>query len=161
MPHPARTIAAFYRAAFGGLPALTWLLCLAGFLNRMGSMVVPFLGLYLKERFGYSAAAAGLVVGLYGAGAFAGSWIGGRLTDRIGPVRLQVVALGSAAVWMLLVPLFAAPGPLALAVFVLGMLNDAFRPGSNTAAAISCAPEQRRKALALNRLALNLGWAFG
>jgi MFS family permease len=48
------------------------------------------------------------------------------------------------------------------AVFVLGVVNDAFRPGSNTAAAMSAAlPELRRKALSLNRFALNLGWAFG
>jgi hypothetical protein len=42
-------IVATYRDAFGGLPRLTWLLCVAAFLNRCGSMVVPFLGLYAKE----------------------------------------------------------------------------------------------------------------
>jgi predicted MFS family arabinose efflux permease len=48
-----------------------------------------------------------------------------------------------------------------LCVFVLGVLNDAFRPGSITAAAVSCHPSLRRKALSLNRLAMNLGWSFG
>jgi hypothetical protein len=55
MQRPAHRIVATYRAAFGGLPRLTWLLCLAAFLNRCGAMVVPFLGLYAKERLGYSA----------------------------------------------------------------------------------------------------------
>ncbi len=150
-----------YRDAFGGLPRLTWLLCTAAFLNRMGSMVVPFLGPYLKSEFAFTPREAGYVIGLYGVGAFLGSWIGGRLTDRIGPVRVQVLALGSAAVWMFLMIVLRTPATMIPGVFVLGVLNDAFRPGSNTAAAISAPPELRRKALSLNRFALNLGWAFG
>ncbi|MGK0153180.1 MAG: hypothetical protein ACI9SE_000124 [Neolewinella sp.] len=59
---------ATYRDAFSGLPRLTWLLCLAAFLNRCGSMVVLFLGLYAKEHFGYSATEAGYVLSLYDCG---------------------------------------------------------------------------------------------
>ncbi len=161
MQNPARSLVALYRDAFGGLPQLTWLLCTAAFLNRCGSMVVPFLGLYLKEKFGFTATQAGFVISLYGVGAFCGSWIGGKLTDRIGPVRLQIVALGSSATWMLLMTQIGSPGLLTAAVLLLGLFNDAFRPGSNTAVAMSCEPALRRKALSLNRLALNLGWSFG
>ena len=161
MRNPLRSIVALYRDSFGGLPRLTWLLCSAAFLNRCGSMVVPFLGPYLKRDFEFTPTQAGWTVGLYGIGAFLGSWLGGRLTDRIGPVRLQVLALGSAALWMLLMSHLHDPEFVVPAVFVLGVLNDAFRPGSNTAAAISAPVELRRKALSLNRFALNLGWAFG
>ncbi|MFM1870920.1 MAG: hypothetical protein RL398_342, partial [Planctomycetota bacterium] len=150
-----------YRDAFSGLPARTWLLAFAGFLNRAGSMVVPFLGLYLKDRFGYTPTEAGFVVGLYGLGAFLGSWLGGWLCDRLGPVRVQVLTLGSAAVWMLVMSRIESPLGLAAATFVLGVVNDAFRPGSITAAAVSAPAHLRRKALSLNRLAMNLGWAFG
>lgn len=59
---------ATYRDAFSGLPRLTWLLCLAALLNRCGSMVVLFLGLYAKEHFGYSATDSGYVLSLYGGG---------------------------------------------------------------------------------------------
>jgi hypothetical protein len=48
-----------YRDAFGGLPRLTWLLCTAAFLNRCGSMVVPFLGPYLKKQFQFTPTEAG------------------------------------------------------------------------------------------------------
>lgn len=161
MGNPLRGVVALYRDAFGGLPRLTWLLAAAAFLNRCGSMVLPFLGPYLKERFDFTPTEAGAVVALYGGGAFFGSLLGGHLTDRIGPVRLQVLALGSAGLWMLAMTACTSPLTLVPAVFVLGVLNDAFRPGSNTAAAISCPPELRRKALSLNRFALNLGWAFG
>ena len=150
-----------YRDAFGGLPQRTWLLCTAAFLNRCGSMVVPLLGPYLKRDFAFTPDQAGWVIGLYGIGAMIGSWLGGRLTDRIGPVRLQVLALGSSALWMLLMTQFHSAFAVVAAVFVLGIVNDAFRPGSNTAAALSAPLPLRRKALSLNRFALNLGWAFG
>ena len=150
-----------YRDAFGGLPQRTWLLCTAAFLNRCGSMVVPLLGPYLKKEFQFTPDEAGWVVGLYGIGAMLGSWLGGQLTDRIGPVRLQVLALGCSALWMLLMTQFHTATHVVAAVFVLGVVNDAFRPGSNTAAAMSAPLPLRRKALSLNRFALNLGWAFG
>jgi predicted MFS family arabinose efflux permease len=159
--NPLRHIAVLYRDAFGGLPALTWVLCAAGFINRCGSMVVPFLSLYLKKEFDYSAAQAGGFLSAYGLGAFAGSWLGGWLTDRHGPVRTQIATLASTGVWMLLMTQIREPWLLAISVFVLGVLNDAFRPGSLTAVAISCEPALRRKALSLNRLAMNAGWAFG
>ena len=44
-----RATFAHYRASFGGLPAITWLLCVAGFVNRAGAMVVPFLSLWLPS----------------------------------------------------------------------------------------------------------------
>lgn len=154
-------VLATYRDAFGGLPRLTWLLCLAAFLNRCGSMVVPFLGLYAKERFGYSPTEAGYVLSLYGCGAVVGSWLGGYLTDRVGSVRTQIMALVGSGLWMFGMTQGLQPGWLEATTFVLAVFNEAFRPGSVTAVAASVPPELRRKALSLNRLMLNLGWAFG
>jgi len=154
-------IFATYRAAFGGLPRLTWLLCLAAFLNRCGAMVLPFLGLYAKERFGYSAEEAGDMLAVYGIGAVTGSWLGGWLTDRIGAVRIQIYMLLGSGCWMFLMCQELQPGWFEAAIFVLAVLNEAFRPGSITAVAASCPTSLRRKALSLNRLMLNLGWAVG
>ncbi len=157
----ARRIGSLYREAFSGLPRLTWLLCLAAFINRCGSMVVPFLGLYAKEKFAFDPSEAGALLSTYGAGAFVGSWLGGWLADRIGPVRAQVWTLSASGLWMLLMIGVREVPWLFTGVFVLGVLNDAFRPGSITAVAMSVTPDLRRKALTLNRLALNLGWSFG
>lgn len=158
---PLRAVGLLYRDAFGGLPRLTWLLCIAAFLNRCGSMVLPFLSLYLLDRFGYSAAEAGAFLSAYGAGAMLGSLFGGKLSDVLGPVRVQVVTLGVTGVWMLGMTQIDHPVPFAVSVFVLGVLYDAFRPGNITAVALSVEPALRRKALSLNRLAGNAGWAFG
>lgn len=146
---------------YGGLPATTWTLCAAAFVNRSGAMVLPYLSLYLGARFGMSVERAGYFVSLYGVGSIVGNLLGGRLIDPLGPVRVQIVMLASAAVWMWLVTLAHTPLLLGVGIFVLGLLNDAFRPG-NMAAVLASVPADRGPlALTLNRVAVNAGWAIG
>jgi predicted MFS family arabinose efflux permease len=66
-----------------GLPRDVWILALATLINRAGTMVLPFLVLYLTRELGFSASRAGFVLGVYGAGALVAAPISGRLTDRI------------------------------------------------------------------------------
>ena len=58
--------------------------------NRSGTMVLPFLGLYLTTKLGFSMLSAGHVLSVYGLGALAGAWLGGFLADRVDPVLVQV-----------------------------------------------------------------------
>jgi predicted MFS family arabinose efflux permease len=124
-------------------------------------MVVPFLSLYCGHRFGYTVEQGGYVVGLFGIGSIVGSVVGGRLTDRLGPVRLQIITLLGAALWMGWMAFLDTPAPLIASVFVLGVLNDAFRPGNVAAVAASAPRFRQTKALTLNRSAINAGWAIG
>ena len=71
-----------YRNAYSGLSKETWLLSLIMLINRSGTMVVPFMTLYLTTKLGFSLGEAGIVFGLFGAGAFSGAWLGGRLTEK-------------------------------------------------------------------------------
>lgn len=151
----------FLQSTYGGLPAVTWLCSLAAFVNRAGSMVLPFLSLYLGQRFGMNAEEAGMVLALYGIGSTIGNVIGGSLADRIGPVRMQIATLSAAALWMALMTRFQSVASIAAGTFVLGMLNDAFRPGNMAAVLASVPAHQGPLALTLNRVAVNAGWAIG
>jgi predicted MFS family arabinose efflux permease len=124
-------------------------------------MVVPFLTLYLGARFGCSAEDAGWFVGLYGTGSIAGNVVGGRLCDWLGAVRVQIATLLAAAVWMGVMALLDSPLSIGIGLFVLGAIADAFRPGNLAAVAASVPPPLRTKALTLNRLAINAGYAIG
>src|SRR5258705_13216290 len=73
-----------YRDAYSGLPRATWVLAAVCFVNRCGTMVLPFLMLYLTSQRGFSAAASGVVLSLYGVGAGGGAVSGGVLTDWLG-----------------------------------------------------------------------------
>jgi predicted MFS family arabinose efflux permease len=147
--------------AYRGLPATTWLVCGAAFVNRAGSMVLPFLSLYLGARFGFTVEQAGYFVSLYGVGATCGNLLGGRLVDPLGPVRVQIATLLGAAVWMWLMTLAGTPLLFGAGVLVLGLLNDAFRPGNMASVLATVPPELGPTALTLNRVAVNAGWAIG
>jgi predicted MFS family arabinose efflux permease len=150
-----------YRDAYSGLSKETWLLSLVMLINRSGTMVVPFMTLYLTTKLGYSISEAGIVFGLFGAGAFSGAWLGGRLTDKIGfyPVQLFTLVVGGL--------LFFALGQMhtypliCIFTFLLSFVNESFRPANSTAIAFYSTEENRTRSYALNRLAINLGWAVG
>lgn len=149
-----------YRNAYAGLSKETWLLSLIMLINRSGTMVVPFMALYLTEM-GYSVGESGIVIGLFGAGAFSGAWLGGRLTDKIGfyPVQLFTLLMGG-ILFFVLGQMHTYP-LICIFTFVLSFVNESFRPANSTAIAFYSKEENRTRSYALNRLAINLGWAVG
>ena len=151
-----------YRNAYSGLSKQTWLLSLIMLINRSGTMVVPFMTLYLTDpKMGYSVGEAGIVFGLFGAGAFCGAWLGGRLTDKIGfyPVQLFTLIIGG-LLFMLLGQMKTYP-LIYVFTFLLSFVNESFRPANSTAIAFYSKEENRTRSYALNRLAINVGWAVG
>jgi predicted MFS family arabinose efflux permease len=150
-----------YRGAFTGLPRGVWWLCLVGFINRSGTMVLPFLALYLTREHGFSTVGAGVVLGVYGLGAAAGTLAGGWLSDRIHPHRLQVWSLAAAGAGLLLLGRLEARWTITLGVAAVALASEAFRPANSTALALASRPGDRARPFALRRLAINLGMTFG
>src|SRR4051812_24005577 len=78
-------VVSLYRNSFTGLSPQTWLLSLIMLINRSGTMVVPFMTLYLtSSEMHRSLSDAGMVISLFGAGSIVGSFFGGKITDRNG-----------------------------------------------------------------------------
>ena len=73
-----------YVEAFKGLSTEIWYLSLIGLVNRAGTMVIPFLSLYLKKDLGFSEVDIGSIFACFGIGSVIGSWLGGKLTDSFG-----------------------------------------------------------------------------
>ena len=61
-----------YKNSYGGLSRNTWLLSLVMLVNRSGTMVVPFMTMYMTQHIGVSISKAGFVMSLFGAGAVVG-----------------------------------------------------------------------------------------
>lgn len=152
---------AIVRASFSGLPRTAWLLALANAVNRSGSMVLPFLALYLTEARGYQADEAGRLQSLYGVAAIAGSWLGGALSDRVGSKRVQLVSLLSGALCFLFLAVARSTTAIAIALVLMGIANEALRPANLTAMSLLCDDRLRPRVIALNRLAINFGVTFG
>ncbi len=155
------TILESYRSAFRGLSREVWILSVVSLVNRCGSMVIPFLAVYLTTRHGYEPSEAGTLLMFYGVGAMVGIELGGRLTDRFGwrPVMIgSLVGNGFAR--------FALGGAgnaetITAAAVVLGILSEGFRPANAVALAAHARPDELARAFGLNRLAINIGWTIG
>lgn len=155
------TILRAYREAFRGLSREIWLLAGVSLINRSGTMVIPFLTLYLTSQHGFEPAQAGGMLALYGVGAIGGISAGGRLTDRVGALSVQVASLLlSGLTFFLLGTLDVGPG-LTATVVALGFINESFRPANSAAIAHFSTAENRTRAFGLHRLALNLGMTAG
>ena len=154
-------VAGTYREAFAGLPRRVWWLSLVVFVHRSGTMVLPFLALYLTGRLGVSVEMSGVALGVWGLGSVAGTYVGGRLTDRFGSTAVQVVSLAVAAVSLAALGWLRTPGLFFAGLFVAAFFVDAFRPANGVAVAEASRPDQLSRAYALRRQAINLGMTFG
>ncbi len=153
--------AATYKNAYSGLSKSTWLLSLVMLINRSGTMVVPFMSLYLINSLGFTVGQAGFVYGIFGAGAMCGAFTGGRLTDKIGFYPVQLITLSGGGMLFLFLGQMKTYGAICVVTFLLSFVNEAFRPANSTAVAFYSSEENRTRSYALNRLAINLGWAIG
>ena len=151
-----------YRNAYSGLSRPTWILSLVMLINRSGTMVVPFMTLYLTSpSMGYSIAQAGTVFSLFGLGAFSGAYLGGRMTDKIGFFSVQIFTLVGGGILFFVLSQMKSYSLICLVTYLLSFVNEAFRPANSTAIAFYSKEENRTRSYALNRLAINLGWAVG
>jgi predicted MFS family arabinose efflux permease len=160
-PHMFRAALRRYRAAYAGLPREAWLLALVLFINRAGTMVIPFLTLYLTSQLGMSEAAAGRLISVYGIGSICGAYLSGRLCEKVGAVRLQTICMLLSAPGYFLIGQWNTWPPIAASLFFLSVANEAVRPANATAITKLTTPEIRTRAFALQRLAVNLGFSFG
>jgi predicted MFS family arabinose efflux permease len=149
-----------YRNAYSGLSRSTWLLSVIMLINRSGTMVVPFMTLYLTS-IGYSISQAGFVFGMFGLGAFSGAYLGGKLTDKTGFYPVQMITLTGGGILFFVLAQMKAYHLVCIFTFLLSFVNEAFRPANSTAIAFYSKESNRTRSYALNRLAINLGWAVG
>ena len=154
-------IVRLYRDAYQGLSPSVWLLAGVMLINRCGTMVLPFLTLYLTQHLGYSVTDAGIIMAVYGAGAFVGTFLGGRLTDRFGFYYVQLFSLLFGGAFLLMLQVVTGFYALCGSVFVFTLLGDSFRPANQSAIAFYSDTTTRTRAFSLNRLAINLGWSVG
>lgn len=138
-----------------------WWLALVMFVNRCGTMVIPFLTVYLTSAKGFSLEQAGYVMAAFGTGSILGSYLGGRLADRFGSFYVQFFSLLLNGVMFVVLGQMQTLAQYAVCIFVLSSLGEAFRPANSVAIAAYSNEGNRIRCYALNRLAINLGWSIG
>lgn len=124
-------------------------------------MVIPFLGIYMSTELHFTKPQIGLVLGCFGLGSVAGSWLGGWLTDKFGNFKVQTWSLILVIPLFLILPLFRTFEGLAVMIFILTLVADTFRPANSVSVARYAKPENITRAYSLNRMAVNLGFSIG
>ncbi|MBK7239092.1 MAG: MFS transporter [Flavobacteriales bacterium] len=131
------------------------------FVNRAGTMVVPFLSLYLTKDMGLSMEQVGWIMSCFGLGSVLGSWLGGKLTDRFGFYDVMIGALVASGIAFILLQFVQGFVPFCFGIFALTLVSDTFRPAIFVALRAYAKPENRTRAVTLIRLAINLGFSLG
>ena len=150
-----------YFSNFKGFSREIWILTLITFINRAGTMVLPFLSKYLKEDLHFSYSQVGWIMVCFGTGSMVGSWLGGKLSDKIGFYRIMIFSLFTSGIALLAMQFITTFTGLCIGMFSLMAIADMFRPAMFVSLSVYAKPENRTRALTLVRLAINLGFAAG
>ncbi|MDC7995784.1 MDR family MFS transporter [Altibacter sp. HG106] len=150
-----------YIQNFQGLSKEIWFLSLVTFINRAGAMVIPFLSLYLVNDKGFSLPEVGWIMTCFGLGSIFGTLLGGTLTDRFGFYIVIVASLFFGGIAFVLVGFLQSFFAICLGIFLLIFIADAYRPAIFVACEAYSKPGNVTRAIALLRLAINLGFSIG
>jgi predicted MFS family arabinose efflux permease len=146
---------------FKGFRREVWILAIITFINRAGTMVLPFLSRYLKENLHFSYGQVGWIMVAFGLGSMLGSWLGGKLTDKIGFYKIMIFSLFTSGILFFILQYITSFWGLCLGMFGIMTIADMFRPAMFVSLGVYAKPENRVRALSLVRLSVNLGFAAG
>ena len=156
-----KTLFKNYIDTFKGLSKEIWWLALITFINRAGTMVIPFLSLYLTEDLDFTLKDVGWIMSAFGLGSVAGSWLGGKLTDKIGYYKVMVRSLLTTGFLFIALQFLNTFAGFCIGIFLVMLVADMFRPAIFVAMSAYSKPENKTRSVTLIRLAINLGFSAG
>jgi MFS family permease len=143
-------------------PRTFWVVIVITFIDRIGgSLLFPFFALYITSKFNVGMTDVGVLFAAFSVSSFAGSAIGGALTDRFGRkgiIIFGLIASSFSTVAMGLITSFQAFFFLALFV---GILTDVAGPAHQAMIADILPEKQRADGYGILRVAFNLSVVIG
>jgi MFS family permease len=151
----------FIQNTYGGISKHMWILATAMFINRCGSMVLLFMSVYLTKHMHLTIPQAGVVMAMFGAGSLVGAFAGGKLVDKLGYYPIMIVSLLLSGIMLLILGYMQSYLLIAVFTFLVTATGDAFRPANAASISHYSSKEHYPRSIALNRLAMNLGFTIG
>ncbi len=143
-------------------PRTFWTVIVITFIDRIGgSLLFPFFALYITSKFNVGMADVGVLFAAFSVSSFAGSAIGGALTDRFGRkgiIMFGLIASSFSTVAMGFVTSFQFFIVLA---FFIGILTDVAGPAHQAMIADILPEEKRADGYGILRVAFNLSVVIG
>lgn len=146
---------------YRGLPRSVYTLFIATVVNGVGIFVFPFMALILTRRFGLSDKETGDIVFLTTVAYVPGTLLGGRLADRFGRKKVQMVSQFLCGA--LFIPCGFLDDPYLIAGFIIASVffDGVTDPARSAMSTDVTTPENRQAAFSLIYLGHNLGFAVG
>ncbi len=150
------------RSTISEYPPQFWILVCQRFIGAMGgSLVWPFLTVYLRQRLDIPLTTVGILFAISsGVGLFSQA-VWGPVVDRYGRKIAMVAGLANEVVVMIGFALLGSVGAYAVLIAMSGLIEPASRIGSDAMIADLIEEEKRTGAYALLRMATNAGVAIG
>jgi len=148
-----------YRASYTGHSREVWDLAILTFINRLGTLVLPFLTVYLTTVLDFDLKDAGFLAGAFGFGSLGGSFLGGKLSDKLGANIVIVYSLLISGILLIFLQYTTTFYPLFSLIFLTALFGEAYRPAMSAAVGSYVVPEETGRTMAFLRLAINLGFS--
>ena len=143
-------------------PSKFWVLIGVYFIDRVGgSLIYPFLSLYITGKFGVGMTQVGVMLAIHSVSAFIGNLLGGALTDRFGRKSMLIVGLISSASVSLSMGLVQDWKIFYLLVSLTGFLSHIGDPAASAMMADILPIEKRTDGYGVLRVAVNLAVTIG
>jgi MFS family permease len=151
-----------FRRLSAEYPRQFWLLYAGMLISATGgSMIWPFMTIYVRQQLGVPMTTVGLLLTLNSASALVATLIAGPITDRLGRKGVMVVSLFARSAVFVAMSLADSLSAWAFLMAASGALNPLFRVGTNAMVADLIPPDRRASAYALIRMSANVGVAVG
>ncbi len=150
-----------FSSHFSDLNKDIWFLAITVFINKFGSMVIPFLTIYLKSDLNFSYFQIDCVMFSLGLGSISGNYLSSKISDAIGHYKTMVLSLSLTGTMFLILRSVTDFYMLCALIFFLTCISDLFRPAMLTFIKTNTNSINTAKSLALYRSADNLGFLFG
>ena len=146
-----------YVDSFKGLNNDIYVFGLMMLINRIGTLILPFLTLYITKELGWTTVDAGTATMWFGLGSLAGALIGGEMTDKIGYYKTMAISLFSASVFFYGLQFVSEFYMFCGFLFLSSLLADIIRPALWTGLTYFTDKENQTRAVSLLRMAFNAG----
>ena len=117
-----------YVDSFKGLNKDVFVFALMMLINRIGTLILPFLTLYTTQQLGWTKIDAGTATMWFGLGSLVGAYLGGEMTNKIGYYKTMAISLFSAGVAFYFLQFVTEFYMFCGFLFVSSLLADLIRP---------------------------------
>ncbi len=151
--------AQIYKDSYSDHPREIWVLVIVSFINRVGTMVLPFLTVYLTTVLNFSLEEAGVLASAFGFGSLTGTYIGGKLSDKISAEFVITNSLIFSGFLLISLQFANTFNILFLLIFTTALFGEAYRPAMMVAVGNFVHKSKTGRTMAFLRLAINLGFS--